>query len=179
MRRHGCSVAGQPAARNPDASRATTRHDRRVTLSISRADGLVISDDRDRLDVDRIHGWLLSSYWAADRDRPAVERTIANSAAFGVYDPAGEQVAFARAVTDWAAFAWVADVFVAEAWRGRGVGSWLVASIIEHLTAMSVPRIVLATRDAHEVYARLGFEPLRVPSTWMEIDRRPHRLEPA
>ena len=150
-----------------------------MTLTVTRDDGLTISDDASRLDIDRIHAWLATSYWAPDRDRATVERSIANSAAYGVYDAGGVQVAHTRAITDFTTFAWVCDVFVDSGWRGRGVGSWLVGVVVEHLTEVGVSRVVLATRDAHEVYARLGFEPLRVPSTWMEVDRRAHRLDPA
>jgi GNAT superfamily N-acetyltransferase len=90
----------------------------------------------------------------------------------------GEQVAFARAVTDGATYAWVCDVFVAPAARGVGVGSAMVGELVRWLEAQGIMRVVLATRDAHEVYARLGFEPLANPSTWMERDRRPQRLSP-
>ena len=88
----------------------------------------------------------------------------------------GEQVAIARAVTDGATFAWVCDVYVAPDARGIGIGSWMVDELVKLLEAEGILRVVLATRDAHEVYARLGFEPLANPSTWMERDRRPQRL---
>ena len=94
---------------------------------------------------------------------------------YGVYAPAGEQVALTRATTDLASFAWLGDVFVDEAWRGRGIARWLVGAVVEHLQGLGVPRIVLTTRDAHAVYAALGFGPLRVPQTWMEIDLRATR----
>jgi len=146
-------------------------------LELQRADGLTISDDRDRLDVDRIRGWLAESYWASDRSAEAIERSLENSRVYGVYAPTGEQVALTRATTDLASFAWLADVVVDEAWRGRGIGRWLVGTVVEHLRGLGVPRLVLTTRDAHGVYAALGFGPLRVPQTWMEIDvraTRPH-----
>ena len=146
-------------------------------LELQRADGLTISDDRDRLDVDRIRGWLAESYWASDRSAEAIERSLENSRVYGVYAPTGEQVALTRATTDLASFAWLADVFVDDAWRGRGIGRWLVGTVVEHLRGLGVPRLVLTTRDAHGVYAALGFGPLRVPQTWMEIDvraTRPH-----
>jgi GNAT superfamily N-acetyltransferase len=143
-----------------------------------RDDGLVISDDPARIDVDRVVAWLGSSYWAADRSREAIVRSLANSRVFGVYTPAGEQIALARATTDLASFAWIGDVVVDAAWRGRGIGRWLVGTVVEQLRDLGVPRFVLATRDAHGVYAALGFEPLRVPATWMEIDTRPGRPDP-
>lgn len=95
---------------------------------------------------------------------------------FGVYAASsGDQVAVARTVTDGATFAWLCDVVVDEAWRGRGIGSWLVGAVVEQLRGEDVARIVLTTRDAHGVYGPIGFEPLRVPRTWMEIDVRPTR----
>lgn len=150
-----------------------------MTLNVIRDDGLTISDDPARLDIERICAWLATSYWAPDRDRATIERSIAGSATYGVYDDGGTQIALTRAITDYTTFAWICDVFVDESWRGRGVGSWLVGAVVAQLADSGVSRLVLATRDAHEVYARLGFEPLRVPSTWMELDRRPHRLDPA
>jgi GNAT superfamily N-acetyltransferase len=144
-------------------------------FELRRTDGLTISDDRARLDLDRICDWLAESYWASDRERVMIERSMANSAPYGVYTPAGEQVALARAVTDFASFVWLADVVVDAPWRGKGIGSWLVAAVVEHLGGMGVQRFVLATRDAHGVYERIGFEPLRVPATWMEIDNRANR----
>ena len=103
-----------------------------------------------------------------------IERSLAGSRVFGVYAGA-EQVALARVVTDGATFAWVCDVIVDESRRGEGVGSWLMAQVVATLQAEGVARIVLTTRDAHEVYRRIGFGELRVPQTWMEIDVRPTR----
>lgn len=147
-------------------------------MELQREDGLTISDDRGRLDLDRVCAWLATSYWAGDRERAMVERSMQNSMPFGVYAPSGEQIALARAITDTASFAWLADVVVDEAWRGRGVGTWLVQSVVEHLRERGVPRFLLATRDAHGVYERIGFGPLRVPQLWMEIDTRASRPDP-
>ena len=136
------------------------------------------------LQVDRVHAWLSeNAYWALGRPRDVTERAIAGSRTMGVYRDRGdgmpgEQVAFARAVTDGTTYAWVCDVFVAPAARGVGVGSAMVGELVRWLEAQGIMRVVLATRDAHEVYARLGFEPLANPSTWMERDRRPQRLAP-
>ena len=140
-----------------------------------RADGLVISDDPARLDIARIRAWLGDSYWAADRSAEAIEVSIANSRSYGVYTADDLQVALTRVTTDLASFAWIADVVVDAAWRGQGIGRWLVGTAVEHLRGLGVPRFVLATRDAHGVYAALGFQPLRVPQTWMEIDLRATR----
>jgi GNAT superfamily N-acetyltransferase len=141
-------------------------------------DGFVISTDKSRLDVDRICAWLAASYWANERDRATVERSIANSLCFGVYAPSGEQVALARVTTDLASFAWIGDVVVDDRWRGRGLGTWLMRTMVEQLRQAGVPRIVLTTRDAHGLYERVGFAPLRVPATWMEIDTRRNRPHP-
>jgi GNAT superfamily N-acetyltransferase len=146
-----------------------------MAYELRRADGLIISDDQARLDLERIRDWLAASYWAGDRPAEAVERSIRHSRTFGVYLPDGEQVALIRAMTDLASFAWLADVVVDEAHRGRGIGRWLVGSVVEHLRGLGVPRFVLATRDAHGVYAAVGFEALRVPQMWMEFDTRAHR----
>ncbi|MFN2518334.1 MAG: GNAT family N-acetyltransferase [Jatrophihabitantaceae bacterium] len=148
-----------------------------MAFELRRADGLVISGDPSRLDMDRVLAWLASSYWASDRSAESVERSIQHSRVYGVYTPAGEHIALTRVTTDLASFAWLGDVIVDEAWRGRGVGRWLVGAVVEHLRGLGVPRFVLATRDAHGVYAALGFGPLRVPQTWMEIDLRSTRPE--
>jgi GNAT superfamily N-acetyltransferase len=143
-----------------------------------RADGLEISLDPERLDVDRIHRWLSEdAYWALGRSRDVVERSIAGSSVAGVYDgpaPDGELIGLARVVGDDATFAWLCDVYVAPAWRGRGVGGWLVDELVTELVERrGIPRLLLATRDAHAVYAKAGFEPLAGVWRWMEIDRRP------
>ncbi|GAA2642481.1 GNAT family N-acetyltransferase [Dactylosporangium fulvum] len=137
--------------------------------------GYLLTTEPGRVDVDRVHRWLSEeSYWAAGRERDVVARSIAGSVPYSVFDGA-EQVAFARVVTDGATFAWICDVFVDSGHRGRGLGGWLVDSMIEDLSATGVQRFVLATRDAHEVYRRSGFEPLAGAERYMEIDRRPTR----
>jgi GNAT superfamily N-acetyltransferase len=128
----------------------------------------VISTDRARLDVALIHEFLSeSSYWAKGRPREVVERSIEHSLAFGVYR--GErQVGFARVITDYATFAWIADVFVVEEFRGRGLGKWLGEVMISHPELQGFRRWVLATKDAHELYRRLGFRELQRAERWME-----------
>lgn len=138
-------------------------------------EGYLLTTEPDRVDVDRVHGWLSGeSYWAAGRERDVVERSIAGSRPYSVLTD-GRQVAFARAVTDGATFAWICDVFVDVDHRGRGLGGWLVDSIVADLKADGVHRFVLATRDAHEVYRRRGFAALEGAGRWMEIDERPTR----
>jgi GNAT superfamily N-acetyltransferase len=144
-------------------------------MRLQRPDGLFISDDPALLDLDRICAWLAASYWASYRDRATIERSVAGSRCYGAYEADGTQLGLIRVVTDGATFAWLCDVVVDESWRGRGIGSWLVGAVVSQLRSEDVARIVLTTRDAHGVYERIGFEPLRVPRTWMEIDVRPTR----
>ena len=143
-------------------------------LTVTRDDGFEISADPGRLDIDLVHRWLATdTYWATGRPRELVERSLANSRAYGVYRGSGEQVGIARVVTDEVSFAWLCDVYVDPAVRGRGLARWLVATIRDDLEAAGVRRIVLGTRDAHGVYAEGGFGPLSRPEQWMEYDRRP------
>lgn len=143
-------------------------------LTVTRDDGFVISADPGRIDVDRVHHWLSTdTYWATGRPRELVERSIGNSRTYGVYRSDGEQVAVARVVTDEATFAWLCDVYVDRAVRGRGLARWLVEAIRDDLEAVGVRRILLGTWDAHGVYEKVGFAPLDRPERWMEYDRRP------
>lgn len=131
-------------------------------------DGLVFSTDRARLDIDLIHVFLSrESYWVPGIHRELVETAIANSLCFGVYE-GRRQLGFARVVTDGAGFAYLGDVFVVEAARGRGLGKRLVAFVMEHPQLQRVRRFMLATRDAHALYARYGFAPLASPDVFME-----------
>lgn len=126
-----------------------------------------ISTDPARLDLETIHRFLDSSYWAAGRPLEVIRRSIENSLPFGVYAGA-RQVGFARVITDYATFAWLADVFVLEEFRGQGLGKWLVEVILSHPDLQGFRRWVLATKDAHELYRRFGFEALKRPERWME-----------
>ncbi|MEV5875941.1 GNAT family N-acetyltransferase [Streptomyces sp. NPDC052101] len=132
-------------------------------------DGYEFSADTARVDVDRVHGWLSSdAYWAIGRSREKHERAMASSINFGVYDTtSGEQVAYARVVTDQALFAWLADVYVDPSVRGKGVGTAFVGRIRDHLKPYGLRRVLLATHDAHGVYEKLGFRPLDRPDRWM------------
>jgi GNAT superfamily N-acetyltransferase len=134
-----------------------------------------LSEDATELDLDRIHRWLSEdAYWALGRDREVVVRAFAGSVAAGVYRD-GEQVAVARLVSDRATFAWLCDVYVDPGHRGHGLGKRLACWAVEWAQRHGVGRVVLATRDAHGVYASAGFEPLAGPERYMEIDRRPQR----
>jgi GNAT superfamily N-acetyltransferase len=127
-----------------------------------------ISTDKADLDVDWVHEALSQrAYWALGRSRALVETSIEGSLCFGAYRGA-RQVGFARVITDGATFAWVCDVFVDEAERGRGVGDSLMAAIVADPRLQGLRRMILSTRDAHGLYARHGFEPLATPERWME-----------
>ncbi|MDX3129508.1 GNAT family N-acetyltransferase [Streptomyces europaeiscabiei] len=134
-------------------------------------EGYEISDDPDRVDVGRVHHWLSTdAYWALGRPREKQEGAIRGSLNFGVYEEgSGEQVAYARVVTDRATFAWLCDVYVDPSARGKGLGTALVAAVREHLRPYGLRRVLLATHDAHGVYAKLGFEPLAKPDQWMAL----------
>ena len=127
-----------------------------------------ISTDVARLDIDLIHGFLSSSYWARGRRRAVVERAIQNSLCFGVYRDR-RQVAFARLVTDRAVFAYLMDVFVLPEYRGRGISRTLLRAILDHPDLQNLRVFLLVTRDAHGLYEKFGFRPLAQPDQVMEI----------
>ncbi len=138
-----------------------------------RDDGLEIDDDPARVDPDATFDLVVGQgYWANDRSREQVARSIPASWCFGVYDGA-EQVGFARVVTDRVTFAWVCDVIVDEAHRGRGIGHWLMRTVTDAVAATGVRRQILATLDAHEVYRAMGYRELAHAERWMEKDDRP------
>jgi GNAT superfamily N-acetyltransferase len=126
-----------------------------------------LSDDKARLDVARVHAWLASSYWTPGISRELVERGIEGAHCLGSYRE-GEQVGFARTITDYVSFAWIADVWVDESVRGQGLGRRMVGWFVDHPRLAGIRRIALATADAHGVYAALGFEPLARPGRFME-----------
>lgn len=127
-----------------------------------------ISTDPQRLDVAAVHAYLTQSYWSPGIPRAVVERTIANSLCFGLYCGA-EQVGFARVVTDRATFAYLADVFILDPHRGKGLSKWLMEFIKGHEDLQGLRRFMLATKDAHGLYRQFGFTELANPSRMMEI----------
>jgi GNAT superfamily N-acetyltransferase len=135
-------------------------------------DGYRFSPDPALVDADLVYTWLSTdAYWALGRPREMVDKSFAGSLVFGVYRPEAEgggQVAFARAVTDGATFAWLCDVYVDRAVRGIGLGTWMVEQVRDELERRGVRRVLLATLDAHAVYAKIGFAPLAEPDRWME-----------
>jgi GNAT superfamily N-acetyltransferase len=138
-----------------------------------------ISTDRSRLDLDAIHAYLSEeAYWSPGVPRDVVERSIERSLNFGLYR-GDEQAGFARVVTDYATFAWLADVFVLPARRGAGLGVWLVETIVTHPELRGLRRWTLATADAHELYARFGFRPVGGDPRFMVLEGRSPRPGPA
>lgn len=132
-----------------------------MSFERSRADGNTVSDDPSRLDLDAVHAFLTTSYWSPGVSRETVARAAAHSLAVGLYAPDGAQVGFARAVSDRATFAYLADVYVLDAHRGRGLGRWLLESVLAHPELQGLRRWMLTTQDAHGLYEQVGF--VRIP----------------
>jgi GNAT superfamily N-acetyltransferase len=130
-----------------------------------------VDDDKARLDLAFIHGFLVRSHWAGGIPLALLERAIAHSLCFGLYRD-GRQIGFARVVTDHATFAYLADVFVVADERNRGLGTWLVRSILAHPGLQGLRRWLLGTRDAHRLYRRCGFAEPLPPFAFLErLDR--------
>lgn len=137
-----------------------------------REDGFYVSDDPSRLDVPSIHRWLSEeSYWALGRSEMVVEKSIEHSIPLGCFNPDHVQVAFARWVTDGATFGWLCDVFVESHSRGQGLGKFIVRCAVQHPEVRGVRLLLLATKDAHDVYRSVGFEVVREAGRWMELRR--------
>jgi GNAT superfamily N-acetyltransferase len=135
-----------------------------------RRGSFLVSTDPARLDAQAIHAYLEQSYWAAGIPLDVVERAIRGSLCIGLYDD-GRQVGFARAVTDRATFAYLADVYVLEPHRGQGLAAWMVGTLLAHPELQGLRRLSLVTKDAHGLYARFGFTPLQSLNAYMEIAR--------
>jgi GNAT superfamily N-acetyltransferase len=127
--------------------------------------------DKQRLDIDAIHAFLVQSYWSPGIPRAVVERAIANSLCFAVFHN-DKQVGFARVITDQATFAYLADVYILPEHRGQGLSKRLVEQVIQHPQLQGLRRMMLATLDAHGLYAKYGFKPLAAPERVMEIHNR-------
>ncbi|MGC4978324.1 GNAT family N-acetyltransferase [Streptomyces sp. DT199] len=142
-----------------------------MTDTPSLPEGYEISTDPGRVDRARVHHWLSTdAYWALGRSREKQDRAIEGSLNFAVHETvSGEQVAYARVITDRATFGWLCDVYVDPSVRGKGVGSALVAVVRDEMRQYGVRRVLLATRDAHGVYAKLGFAQLERPEHWMAL----------
>jgi GNAT superfamily N-acetyltransferase len=136
---------------------------------------IVVTTDRSRLDLDVIHGFLTTSYWAKGIPRETVARSMEHSLCFGAFDE-GRQVGFARVVSDRTTFAYICDVFALESHRGHGVGKSLMAAIMSHPELQGLRRWTLFTRDAHGLYRQFGFGAAAYPERLMEVvDRESYR----
>jgi GNAT superfamily N-acetyltransferase len=129
-----------------------------------------VSTDRKLIDLDVVHDFLTKCYWAKGISRDVVARSIENSLCFGVYSE-GRQVGFARVISDCATYAYIGDVFLLDSFRGRGLGKWLMECIMQHPRLQGLRRWSLVTQDAHGLYSKLGFEPLKKPQNYMELHR--------
>ena len=134
----------------------------------SRNDGYEIDSDLARMDIDRVHHWLSTdAFWAMGRSLETVATAARHSLNYGVFTPEGTQVAYARVVTDHATFAWLCDVYVDRDHRGRGLGTIIAETVVAELRPLRLKRVMLSTLDAHDVYARVGFEPMPNPERLM------------
>jgi GNAT superfamily N-acetyltransferase len=130
-------------------------------------DGFVVSTDPSRIDVAAVHAYLTRSHWAAGISREIVARSIAGSLCFGLFD-GSQQIGFARVITDEATFAYLADVYVLEEYRRRGLATWMIGVVVGHPRLQGLRRFVLVTRDAHWLYAKFGFTAVAHPERYME-----------
>ena len=131
----------------------------------------LISTDKTKLDIKVIHGFLSTSYWAKNRTLKTTKLTIKNSLCFGVYFK-DNQIGYARVITDYATFAYLADVFILEEFRGRGLSKWLMEVILQYGEIQDLRRWFLATSDAHKLYEKFGFTSLKEPGKLMEMFRK-------
>lgn len=130
-------------------------------------EGFTISTDPGKLHRAVVHEFLAASYWASGIPRETVDRSIEGALCFGLYE-GDRQVGFARVITDRATFAYLADVFVLESYRGRGLAAWLMETILAHPHLQGLRRWMLLTRDAHPLYRKVGFTELAHPERVME-----------
>lgn len=131
-----------------------------------------ISTDKSKIDIDFVHGFLTQSYWSPGILMKTVKKAVEGSLCFGVYYN-NTQIGFARMITDIATFAYLADVFIDENYRGKGLGKWLIKVILAHPDLQGLRRIMLATKDAHSLYAQFGFVPFTTPERWMAYSPPP------
>jgi GNAT superfamily N-acetyltransferase len=130
--------------------------------------GYLISDDPARLDVGAVHAFLSLSYWARDIPRDVVARSLAHSLCLGIYAPDGAQVGLVRVISDYTTFAYLCDVYVLEAHRGRGLSKAAMRAYASHPRLQNLRRQYLVTQDAHGLYAQFGFVPIAQPDRHME-----------
>ncbi len=135
---------------------------------MTETNGFKISTDKSLLDTEVIHSFLSGSYWAKGRPLSIIKKSIENSLCFGVYLD-NKQIGFARVVTDYATFAYIADVFILKEHRGKGISKKLVSAILDNPDLKTIRRWMLATKDAHNLYSKFGFRLLKNPERFMEI----------
>ena len=136
---------------------------------MNKTDDICISSDKGLLDIKVIHDFLVNeSYWAGNRTIEQTRTALENSICFGVYT-GNEMIGFARVVSDRATFAYIGDVFILPEYRGKGMSKQLMKAILSHEDLQGLRRWVLATRDAHGLYAQFGFTELKHPERWMEL----------
>jgi GNAT superfamily N-acetyltransferase len=171
FRRHKTAMALYPPSmkRSPYLEADTEAASRNLTQTWTRGD-LMVSTEKRRLDTEVIHKFLANSYWANGIPMATVVRSLEGSLCFGVYC-GKSQIGFARVVSDLATFAYLADVFVIEEYRGRGISKWLMECILAHPDLQGLRRWLLGTRDAHGLYKQFGFAPLSNPERFMQINR--------
>ncbi len=133
-------------------------------------DDYMISTDRDKMQLAEIVGFIRRSYWAADRPEALISKTLDTSLCFGLFEN-DKQIGFARVITDYAVFAYLLDVFITEDKRSLGLGKWLMDIIINYPELKDVEAWMLATKDAHSLYAKYGFKPLENPDIYMKLKR--------
>ena len=133
-------------------------------------DDFIITTDKQKIDMAYVHSFLTQSYWAKNIPLSVVQQSINGSLCFAIWHQQ-KQVGFARVITDEATFAYLADVFIDEHYRGRGLSKWLVQVILEYPSLQGLRRFLLATRDAHGLYSQYGFELLTHPERWMQIHK--------
>ncbi|MGQ8367201.1 GNAT family N-acetyltransferase [Glaciecola sp. 1036] len=131
--------------------------------------GYKISTQQNDFDFEFVYQFISQSYWAKNIPRETLQTAIENSLCFGLFENTGKQIGFARLITDKATFAYLADVFVIEEYRGLGLSKWLIQTIVSHPELQGLRRIMLATRDAHGLYARFGFKAIENPEMLMQI----------
>jgi GNAT superfamily N-acetyltransferase len=150
----------------------------RTALFEQSRDGYTVSTDPTRLDHDFVFRYLNGeSYWSRGIARAVVERAIAGSLCFGLYAPSGEQCGYARVATDYATLAWLSDVFALDAHRGRGLGRFLVATVMAHPRLQGLRRWMLSTTDAHGLYEKFGFVSVEAGNLMTRLDRESYKRE--
>lgn len=130
-------------------------------------EGYLLSTDKSKIDIEAVHHFLSRSYWAENIPLDLVQRSIDNSLCFAVYHQQ-RLIGFARVISDFATFAYLADVFIIPEERGKGLAKWLMSVIMDDPRLRGLRRFTLATRDAHGLYSQFGFTPFDKPDRWMQ-----------